>query len=78
MIDKPEVIIPAGDSQCVIASLELFTSKFKPFLMNRIAEIKFNLSKIIFMMAIIKTSAFFKISKFLKSPDLMSCCAFDT
>ena len=46
MIDKPEVVIPAGDSQCVIASLELPTSKFKPFFMNRIAEIKYNLSQI--------------------------------
>ena len=45
IIDKPKLIIPAGDSQCLIASLKLWTSKFKPFFINRIAEIKYNMSQ---------------------------------
>ena len=46
MVDTPETVLPVGDSQCVIASLEMSSSKFKPFFMNRISEIRDNLDQI--------------------------------
>ena len=39
-------MICVGDSQCVIESLEMSSSKFKPFFMNRISEIRNNLEEI--------------------------------
>ena len=42
IVDAPSEVICAGDSQCVISSLEISSTKFKPYFLNRISEIRDN------------------------------------
>ena len=42
VVDTPEKVMCAGDSQCVISSLGVSTTKFKPYFHNRLSEIKDN------------------------------------
>ena len=35
IVDAPSEVICAGDSQCVISSLEISSTKFKPYILNR-------------------------------------------
>ena len=42
VVDTPEKVMCAGDSQCVISSLKVSTTKFKPYFHNRLSEIKDN------------------------------------
>ena len=42
IVDTPSSVVCAGDSQCVISSLELSSTKFKPYFHNRISEIRDN------------------------------------
>ena len=69
-VDKPSQVICVGDSQCVIASLEMSSSKFKPFFMNRISEIRSNLDEI---KSLYSVEEFQYISGKLNPADLATC-----
>ena len=43
---KPSAVICAGDSTCVIASIDVSVTRMKPFFHNRISEIKENMGEV--------------------------------
>ena len=61
--DFPSKVICASDSQCVIRSLDMPTSKFKPYFHNRLSEIKNNMEDI---------SEICKVEKFRYIPSKMN------
>ena len=69
MIDVPGSVVCVGDCECVISSLEVSTTKMKPFFHNRVSEIKQNLED---LRKICQVEDFQHISGSLNPADLIT------
>ena len=67
MVDKPRSVVCAGDSSCVLSSLETTVARMKPFFHNRVSEVKQNLAEV---ERICPVESFYHISGKLNPADL--------